>query len=307
MHEASIDTIRCFNRFCIRRIDVLHESPPDSKFTPTESRLLRELVHADGLTAADLSRTLELDAGYLSHLLTGLTKRGLIKRMRSADDARQHHLALTAAGQHPFAPLDRRSRADVGALLATLGEPQERQLLASMATIERLLDEPTERAAPLRRHRLAGLAPWRARCRRIRPGHRLLSAGRSHRRRLRRALRCAARGLLDRRTRRRTHRQHLSRAGTRRDHAGAARRHRSAAHAAHRLWGARSGPRQAAGQRECTQFARAAGYRKIVLWTNANLLAARGVCARAGYMLTHGEPHCSFGHDLVGEIWELAL
>ena len=58
---------------------------------------------------------------------------------------------------------------------------------------------------------------------------------------------------------------------------------------------------------ECTQFARAAGYRKIVLWTNANLLAARGVCARAGYMLTHGEPHCSFGHDLVGEILELAL
>ena len=58
---------------------------------------------------------------------------------------------------------------------------------------------------------------------------------------------------------------------------------------------------------ECTQFARAAGYRKIVLWTNANLLAARGVYARAGYMLTHGEPHCSFGHDLVGEILELAL
>jgi len=58
---------------------------------------------------------------------------------------------------------------------------------------------------------------------------------------------------------------------------------------------------------ECTQFARRVGYRKIVLWTNASLLAARGIYRKAGYVLTHSEPHHSFGHDLVGETWELAL
>ena len=58
---------------------------------------------------------------------------------------------------------------------------------------------------------------------------------------------------------------------------------------------------------ECERFARHAGYRKIVLWTNANLLAARGIYRAAGYALVRSEPHHSFGHDLVGETWELVL
>ena len=58
---------------------------------------------------------------------------------------------------------------------------------------------------------------------------------------------------------------------------------------------------------ECTRFARAAGYRKVVLWTNRNLLAARAIYRKAGYVLTHSEPHHNFGHDLIGETWELAL
>lgn len=280
---------------------------------PTESRLPRELAHADGLTATDLSRTLELDAGCLSRLLTGLTERGSIKRMRSADDARQQHLALTAPGQRAFAPLDARSRADVGALLATLGEPQERQLLASMTTIEQLLGEPTARAAPftLRPQRPGDIgwvvsrhgalyadeygweigfepivariaadfverfdaqreACWIAERDEERIGSILLVQARDE----------STQAPLD---------------GT----------------AQLRLLLIDPGARSLGlGKRlvdECTQFALAAGYRRIVLWTNANLLAARGIYARAGYVLTHSEPHCSFGHDLVGEIRELAL
>ena len=280
---------------------------------PTESRLPRELAHADGLTATDLSRTLELDAGCLSRLLTGLTERGSIKRMRSADDARQQHLALTAPGQRAFAPLDARSRAAVGALLATLGEPQERQLLASMTTIEQLLGEPTARAAPftLRPQRPGDIgwvvsrhgalyadeygweigfepivariaadfverfdaqreACWIAERDEERIGSILLVQARDE----------STQAPLD---------------GT----------------AQLRLLLIDPGARSLGlGKRlvdECTQFALAAGYRRIVLWTNANLLAARGIYARAGYVLTHSEPHCSFGHDLVGEIRELAL
>ena len=54
-------------------------------------------------------------------------------------------------------------------------------------------------------------------------------------------------------------------------------------------------------------FARQAGYRHIRLWTNSLLLAARGIYAAAGYRLVASEPHHSFGHDLVGEIWEKEL
>jgi N-acetylglutamate synthase-like GNAT family acetyltransferase len=58
---------------------------------------------------------------------------------------------------------------------------------------------------------------------------------------------------------------------------------------------------------ECERFAREAGYRKIALWTNSILLAARHIYRKAGYRLVAEEPHHSFGHDLVGETWELLL
>jgi GNAT superfamily N-acetyltransferase len=58
---------------------------------------------------------------------------------------------------------------------------------------------------------------------------------------------------------------------------------------------------------ECEHFARQAGYRKIVLWTNSMLLAARGIYQKAGYRLVASEPHTSFGHALIGETWELEL
>jgi GNAT superfamily N-acetyltransferase len=58
---------------------------------------------------------------------------------------------------------------------------------------------------------------------------------------------------------------------------------------------------------ECERLARQVGYRRIRLWTNSLLLAARGIYQRAGYKLLASEPHHSFGHDLVGETWELSL
>ena len=163
MTDTRIEAVRRFNRFYTRRIGVLNEGLWDSKFNLTESRLLWELAHRDRLTATELARELELDAGYLSRVLRSLKEQGLIKSVRAADDARHQHLSLTAAGKRAFAPINARSQTDVSALLATLGEAQQQQLLASMASIEQLLATPDTPAAPrpvlLRPHR-AGDMGW---------------------------------------------------------------------------------------------------------------------------------------------------
>jgi len=58
---------------------------------------------------------------------------------------------------------------------------------------------------------------------------------------------------------------------------------------------------------ECIAFARAKGYRSLLLWTNRCLDAARAIYAKRGFQLVRSEPHHSYGQDLVGEHWELQL
>jgi DNA-binding MarR family transcriptional regulator/GNAT superfamily N-acetyltransferase len=308
-----IEHIRAFNRFYTRRIGVLHEGLLHSRFTLTESRLLWELAHRDDLTATELARELELDAGYLSRLLRGLKEGGLIKSTRSKEDARHQHLNLTAAGRRAFAPLDEQSRSDITALLGNLAETQQQQLLEAMARVETLLGDRSERKAPylLRPHR-SGDIGW------VVSRHGALYASEYQWTMSFEALvaRIAA-DFIDRfdpkneacwiaeRDGVNVGCVFLVQARDEKSHApikGTAQLRMLLVEPSARGLGI--GERLVA---ECTHFARQTGYRKIVLWTNSNLLAARGIYTKAGYRLVHSEPHHSFGHDLVGETWEMSL
>ncbi len=310
-----VETVREFNRFYTRRIGVLHEGLLDSGFTLTESRLLWELAHKDNTTATELARNLELDAGYLSRLLRSFKERGLVKATRSKDDARSTHLSLTAAGRRAFAPLNTRSQEQVTQLLARLAEPQQQQLLQAFGQIGRLLDDSPERAAKapylLRAHRPGDIGWVVAR-------HGALYAQEYHWDMHFESLvaRIAA-DFIDRFDTQREACWIAERDGVNlgcvflvqaRDETtheplpGVAQLRMLLVEPAARGLGL--GGRLVA---ECTRFAQQAGYRSIRLWTNSLLGAARHIYQREGYQLIASEAHHSFGHDLVGETWEMPL
>jgi DNA-binding MarR family transcriptional regulator/predicted N-acetyltransferase YhbS len=312
--DSRTAALRRFNRFYTRRIGVLREGLADTPFSLAESRLLWELAHRDQTTAAELARDLDLDAGYLSRLLRGLKAGKLIRGVRSKEDARHLHLSLTAAGRRAFAPLDRRTEAGVAALLAPLADAEQQQLLEAMATIESLLDRERRAVSPwLLRAPQSGDIGW------VVARHGALYAGEyAWDMRFEALVARIAADFVDRFDASREACWIAERGGTNvgcvflvqaRDDAkghavvpGTAQLRMLLVEPTARGLGI--------GARlvdECERFARAKGYRRIVLWTNSVLLAARAIYARSGYVLTNSEPHESFGHELVGETWELKL
>jgi DNA-binding MarR family transcriptional regulator/GNAT superfamily N-acetyltransferase len=309
MAHAQLDTrikaVRHFNRFYTQRLGVLNEGLLQSPFSLTEARVLYELAHRAQPTAAELCRDLGLDAGYLSRILRSFQKGGLLKRTRSRADGRQSLLSLTRKGQEAFAPLDARSQAEVGALLTALPESGQRTLVDAMATIERLLGTPAARDSPYRlRAPASGDMGW------VVARHGALYAQEYGFDARFEALvaEIVAKFV-----------QHFD---AQRERCWIAARDgenvgsvfvvkRSATVAKLRLLLVEPSARGLGiGGRlvdECLGFARQAGYRKMVLWTQSNLDAARKIYESRGFVLTQEEPHRSFGQDLVGETWELRL
>ena len=165
--EARIAAVRAFNRYYTRRIGVLRRDYLDSAFSLTQVRVLYEIANRARPTAAELSRDLGLDAGYLSRVLSGFERRGVLRRVRSAADRRRSFLALTPRGRGVFAPLNLRSHQETAAMLRRLSPAAQARLVAAMRAIERLLereDAPTASpaAAPGRRSARSGRPRRRA-------------------------------------------------------------------------------------------------------------------------------------------------
>ncbi len=151
--DDRIAAVRRFSRFYTRVIGALHDGLLHSSFSLTEARVLYELAQSAGVTATELGRELDLDPGYLSRILQRFERDGLLARAPSPIDRRQSLLSLTAAGQDAFAPLDARSREEMGALLAPLAEPAQASVVAAMGRIESLLGTCRSASWLLRQHR----------------------------------------------------------------------------------------------------------------------------------------------------------
>jgi DNA-binding MarR family transcriptional regulator/GNAT superfamily N-acetyltransferase len=303
--DDQVAAVRAFNRFYTRKLGVLDQQMLRSPFSLSEARVLYELAHREDLAAKEIGSELGLDPGYLSRIIQNFDENGLITRKPLATDRRQYRLSLTAKGRQAFAKLDRSSQDEINSMLAALPRGDGQRVVQAMAAIERLLgaSRGSPRPAILRDPRPGDMG-W------VVQSHGALYASEYGFDSSFEALvaEIAAKFL---------------------SHFDASRE---------RCWiadidGAQvgsvflvrdtddvaklrlllvdpAGRGQGLGQRlvaECVTFAKACGYRKITLWTQSILVAARRIYQDAGFVRVASEPHRSFGQSLTGETWELEL
>jgi DNA-binding MarR family transcriptional regulator/GNAT superfamily N-acetyltransferase len=303
--ERRVALVRRFNRFYTRQIGVLEEHLNRSPFSLAEARVLYEVAQRRDITATELAAGLGLDAGYLSRILAGFERRGLVARRRARADARRSHLALTARGRGAFSRLDAASRRDVGAMLGRLPVPAQARLVSAMRTVEALLGGRPAAGRPyvLRDVRPGDLG-W------VVERHGVLYATEyGWGVRFEALVAEIAARFVRRRDPARERCWIAERDGERVGCVFLVRK--SASVAQLRLLLVEPAARGLGlGRRlvdECTRFARRAGYGKIVLWTNSVLETARHIYRTAGYRLVRKERHDDLGTDPAFEIWELKL
>jgi DNA-binding MarR family transcriptional regulator/N-acetylglutamate synthase-like GNAT family acetyltransferase len=300
----AVDAVRAFNRFYTQKIGILSDAPLKGGLSLTESRVLYELAHRDLPTASEIKRDLGLDQGYLSRILRHFEKQGLLKRKQSATDRRQSRIALTRKGRAFFARIDRTWQQATGELIAPLGGARRQELAASMGRIRALLGgDPDAPPFVLREprvgdmgwivHRQAALYAteydWTVEFEAL-------------------VAEIVAAFIRD--------------FDPKRERCWIAERHGEIVGS---VFLVKSGEKvgklrllyvepDARGLGigralvdACIAEARRTRCEKLVLWTNDILVSARKIYEAAGFRLVGEAPHYSFGKNLVGQDWELAL
>jgi DNA-binding MarR family transcriptional regulator/GNAT superfamily N-acetyltransferase len=305
--EERVAAVRRFSRFYTNVLGLLQEGLLETPYSLTETRVMFELAAVgEPMDTSDLRRRLNIDPGYLSRVLAQLQKAGLIARQQSPTDGRRQLVGLTEAGRGVFRDLDQRSSDQVSELLSRLPESRQRDLTRAMSLVQNILDDsPGDRpAAYVLRSPGPGDLGWVVR------QHGLLYAGEYHFDAEFEAL--VARIVADYANDHDPRREAAWIAEVNGEPAGSVFCVREDDRTARlRLLlvdpaarGLGIGARLVA---ECVSFARRAGYAEIVLWTNDILTAALHVYQAAGFQLVEEERHQSYGHELTGQTWRLAL
>jgi DNA-binding MarR family transcriptional regulator/GNAT superfamily N-acetyltransferase len=307
--DAQVLAVRAFNRFYTRKLGVLDQQLLKSPFSLSEARVLYELAHPnpDGgeMSAKEIGLQLGLDPGYLSRIVQNFDEAGLIARKPLPTDRRQYQLSLTAKGRQAFAKLERTTHDDVAAMLRPLSSEDRRRLTGAMETIERLLGAPRTRApAAVLRDPRPGDMGW------VVQSHGALYASEYGFDSGFEAL--VAEIVAKFMTSFDPSRERCWIADIEGRPVGSVFLVKASDDVAKlRLLLLDPAARgQGLGQRlvaECIAFARACGYRRMTLWTQSILTAARKIYQDAGFQLVATEPHRSFGQNLVGETWDREL
>jgi DNA-binding MarR family transcriptional regulator/GNAT superfamily N-acetyltransferase len=299
--EQRVAAVRAFNRFYTKMIGVLNEGWLNSEFSLTELRVLYELAHRPGITAKELASELGLDPGYLSRMIKKFNERGFIGKQANEEDQRAVALSLTAVGRAAFEPMDRASGEEVKKMLARMTDAEQRKLVAAMGTIRELVG-PEQPGEPyiLRMHRPGDMG-WVV--------HRqgaLYAEEYGWDNRFEALAAEIVAEFVKNYDPRRERCWMAERKGeivgsvflVKKDDVTAKLR---------LLYVEPSARGLGIGKRlvdECIRFARQVGYQKITLWTQGNLVSARGIYEKAGFKMVGKQNHKSFGKELVAETWE---
>lgn len=305
-NDPKVLAMRSFNRFYTQQIGVLDEGHLKSNYSLAEVRVLYELVNREQPLAGEIARDLGLDAGYLSRMLRAFEKDGLIKRRPSPHDARQSLVKVTDKGHKVFSGLDTSASEQIASLLSALDASSQEQLLGAMKTMQKIL-QPVP----------AGKVPYILRS--LHPGdlgwivHRhgaLYSQEYGYDERFEALVAKIVA-------------EFIELYDAKRERCWIAEREGEIVGSVFLVAGPSPGTAKlrlllvepkarglGIGARlveECIRFARQVGYRKILLWTQSELTAARSIYKKAGFKLIKEDPHQSFGKKLVAETWELKL
>lgn len=308
-----VAAVRRFNRFYTNVIGVLEEGLSRTSYSLTEARVLYELAQQDRIDVVELRRRLVIDPGYLTRILGRLADKGLLARERSAADGRRQVVELTPEGRAEQRVLAERADDDVRGLLGDLVPADHAALVTAMRSIRGVLrhTSPDEAGGDAGELRLRDLRPGDLGWVVARNGalyaeeygwdqtYEALVAsivadfGANHDPARERGWVAELDGVP-------VGSVFCVRAGDPDDET-----------AKLRLLlvepSARGHGVGTALVDACLGFARQAGYRRMVLWTNDVLTSARRIYQRAGFELVEKESHRSFGRDLVGETWATDL
>ncbi|GAA0642487.1 helix-turn-helix domain-containing GNAT family N-acetyltransferase [Kutzneria viridogrisea] len=299
-----VSEVRAFNRFYTGVVGALGEVHLDTPYSLTESRLIFELAQRESVPVPELRRGLDLDAGYLSRLLARFEADGLVARQRDEQDARRQVVRLLGPGHEAHDLLEERTVDRVGALLADLSEEEQRELLGAMARIQRLLGGGHRAAGYVLRAPRPGDLGWVVH----RHGVRYAEEYGWDERFEAMVARIAA--------------DYLTGFDPRRDAGWIAEVdgqragcvfcvHKDDMTAQLRMLLVEPAARgMGLGSRlveECLRFARTAGYRDMVLYTDNSLSTARHIYQRAGFTLVDEYEHADYGSGQVAQNWAMTL
>jgi DNA-binding MarR family transcriptional regulator/N-acetylglutamate synthase-like GNAT family acetyltransferase len=304
--KEQLKTVSDFNCFYGKKINEFNEALlQKTSFTLTETQVISELASHEKNTATEISHELKLDSGYLSRILKGFEKQGLIRREISNDDARNTFLFLTEAGQKESEELKAISQNQIIELLKNLNKTDANRLVGAMNTIENVLSPPKEdNMLYLLRFHQPGDMGWV-----VQKHGQIYSEDYNLNEQFEALVAGLVAGFIKNNDPKKEKCWIAEKDGETVGSLFLVKEHDEIAKL--RLLLVEPKARGLGiGKRlveESTKFAKKAGYKKVILWTNDFLQIARGIFVKAGYTIVKAESHQAFGRNLISEKWELEL